>query len=248
MGHQADYSHEVAQEIDNEVRKLIEAAHDEAWGVLNTYRDVLDDLVLELLDKETLQRSDLARIFTRVEKRPRITAFNDFGSRVPSDKPPVKTRAEMAKERGEPWPERSLNPDPTPVASLPSVTDQPAPGSYAPNGGNSYGSPQPVPYGASGQAGAFGQPNVQPHQGYQGPNGTPNSPNGAQNPTNGVQQGGSNQNPSPGGPPNYGAPPGWTPATTPASQGQSSWQPSWEASGGGGQPADGGEDDQNKKR
>jgi cell division protease FtsH len=102
MGHAVDYSLEVAHEIDEEVRALIEAAHTEAWEVLNTYRDVLDELVVELLDKETLQRKDLERIFSRVEKRPRITAFNDFGERVPSDKPPIKTRGELAIERGEP--------------------------------------------------------------------------------------------------------------------------------------------------
>ncbi|HEY3750997.1 MAG TPA: ATP-dependent zinc metalloprotease FtsH [Pseudonocardiaceae bacterium] len=118
MGHQPDYSLEVAHEIDEEVRALIEAAHTEAWGVLNQYRDVLDDLVVELLDKETLQRKDLARIFIRVEKRPRITEFNDFGGRTPSDRPPVKTRRELAIERGEPWPPIEDTP-PTPVGTVP---------------------------------------------------------------------------------------------------------------------------------
>jgi cell division protease FtsH len=46
-----------------------------------------------------------------VEKRPRITAFNDFGGRTPSDKPPIKTAGELAKERGEPWPQ----PEPEPA-------------------------------------------------------------------------------------------------------------------------------------
>ena len=43
MGMQSDYSHEVAREIDEEVRNLIEAAHTEAWAILNEYRDLLDD-------------------------------------------------------------------------------------------------------------------------------------------------------------------------------------------------------------
>ncbi len=124
MGHQPDYSLEVAHEIDEEVRALIEAAHTEAWGVLNQYRDVLDELVLELLDRETLQRKDLARIFSRVQKRPRITEFNDFGGRTPSDQPPVKTRGELAKERGEPWP--PVSDKPTPVGPVP--TPSPVPG------------------------------------------------------------------------------------------------------------------------
>src|SRR6201986_260808 len=118
MGHQPDYSLEVAHEIDEEVRALIEAAHTEAWGVLNQYRDVLDDLVVALLDRETLQRKDLERIFNRVQKRPRITEFNDFGGRTPSEKPPVKTRRELASERGEPWP--PVEDTPTPVGTVPS--------------------------------------------------------------------------------------------------------------------------------
>ncbi len=104
MGVQADYSHEVAREIDEEVRKLIEAAHTEAWEILSDYRDVLDILAGELLEKETLHRAELQAIFADVRKRPRITAFDDFGGRIPSDKPPIKTPGELAIERGEEWP------------------------------------------------------------------------------------------------------------------------------------------------
>jgi cell division protease FtsH len=57
-----------------------------------------------LLEKETLHRADLAAIFANVRKRPRLTVFDDFGGRVPSDKPPIKTPGELAIERGEPWP------------------------------------------------------------------------------------------------------------------------------------------------
>ena len=104
MGTQADYSHEVARDIDDEVRKLIEAAHTEAWEILTEYRDVLDTLAGELLEKETLHRAELEGIFADVEKRPRLTMFDDFGGRIPSDKPPIKTPGELAMERGEPWP------------------------------------------------------------------------------------------------------------------------------------------------
>jgi cell division protease FtsH len=104
MGTQADYSHEVARDIDDEVRKLIEAAHTEAWEILTEYRDILDTLAGELLEKETLHRPELEGIFAGVEKRPRLTMFDDFGGRIPSDKPPIKTPGELAIERGEPWP------------------------------------------------------------------------------------------------------------------------------------------------
>jgi cell division protease FtsH len=110
MGTQADYSHEVAREIDEEVRKLIEAAHTEAWEILTEYRDVLDILAGELLEKETLHRAELRAIFGDVEKRPRLTMFDDFGGRIPSDKPPIKTPGELAIERGEPWPPPVVEP------------------------------------------------------------------------------------------------------------------------------------------
>ena len=102
MGTQSDYSHEVARDIDDEVRKLIEAAHTEAWEILTEYRDVLDTLAGELLEKETLHRTELEAIFDGVQKRPRLTVFDDFGGRIPSDKPPIKTPGELAMERGEP--------------------------------------------------------------------------------------------------------------------------------------------------
>ena len=46
MGHQRDYSEEVAALVDEEVKKLIETAHNEAWEILVENRDVLDNLVL----------------------------------------------------------------------------------------------------------------------------------------------------------------------------------------------------------
>ncbi len=110
MGNQADYSHEVARDIDDEVRKLIETAHTEAWEILTEYRDVLDIVAGELLEKETLHRAELEAIFADVEKRPRLTLFDDFGGRIPSDKPPIKTPGELAIERGEPWPKPAPEP------------------------------------------------------------------------------------------------------------------------------------------
>ena len=68
------------------------------------FRSVLDTLAGELLEKETLHRPELEGIFADVEKRPRLTMFDDFGGRIPSDKPPIKTPGELAIERGEPWP------------------------------------------------------------------------------------------------------------------------------------------------
>jgi cell division protease FtsH len=82
------------------VRALIEAAHDEAWEILVEYRDTLDRLVLELLEKETLSREDMDRICAGVDKRPSMAPYNGFGKRTPSQRPPVLTPAEAAGVNG----------------------------------------------------------------------------------------------------------------------------------------------------
>jgi cell division protease FtsH len=94
MGHERDYSDAIAAEIDAEVRALIELAHDEAWEILVEYRDVLDSMVLELIEKETISTADMARICARVQKRPPMAPYNGFGKRQPSTDPPVLTPSE----------------------------------------------------------------------------------------------------------------------------------------------------------
>ncbi len=96
MGHQRDYSEQVAAVVDEEVRTLIEAAHHEAWEILVEYRDVLDDMVLKLLDKETLSKDEVLEIFEPVEKRPERAHPTGNGLRPLSDQPPVLTPAELA--------------------------------------------------------------------------------------------------------------------------------------------------------
>ncbi len=96
MGHQRDYSEEVAARIDEEVRRLIEASHDEAFEVLVQYRDVLDDLVLRLMEKETLSKDEVLEVFAPVQKRASRGSWNGTGRRRPSDRPPVLTKHEVA--------------------------------------------------------------------------------------------------------------------------------------------------------
>jgi cell division protease FtsH len=94
--HARDYSEEIASAIDEEVRGLLEFAHDEAWEVLVEYRDVLDALVLRLLDKETLSRKEVLEVFATVQKRPLRGSYTGYGKRLPSDRPPVLTPKELA--------------------------------------------------------------------------------------------------------------------------------------------------------
>jgi len=100
MGHQRDYSEQVAAVVDEEVRKLVDAAHDEAWHVVNDNRNILDHLVLELLEKETLNAEELAEIFADIVKRPSRPTWLSSEHRTLSDIPPVLTPAEEAALSG----------------------------------------------------------------------------------------------------------------------------------------------------
>ncbi len=94
IGHERDYSEDLAGVVDREVRRFIEAAHDEAWHALNDNRDLLDSLVLELLEKETLSAGPLAEIFANVVKRPQRPVWLSSDDRSVHERGPVQTEAE----------------------------------------------------------------------------------------------------------------------------------------------------------
>jgi len=70
QGQAPRFSAETASLIDQEVRELLDTALDEAWAVIVENRHVLDRLVEELLEKETLTEHELAEIFRDVKKQP----------------------------------------------------------------------------------------------------------------------------------------------------------------------------------
>ena len=88
-GHQRDYSESVAAVVDAEIRKLIEKAHHEAYEILEANRSILDEMVLQLLEKETLNKEEIAEIFAKVTPWPKRPAWTGSAMRIPSTKPPV---------------------------------------------------------------------------------------------------------------------------------------------------------------
>ncbi len=100
FGHTRDYSEDVAAAIDQEVRAFIDAAHHEAFEILVENRDVLDALVVELLEKETLDKEQVARIFEPLRRRPERPAWTGSSRRSPSERGPVSTPAEIAAANG----------------------------------------------------------------------------------------------------------------------------------------------------
>ena len=63
-----EVSDDVAAAIDEEIRKLITQAHEEARQIITTHRDALDRIADALIDQETLDGDEVAAIFEDVPK------------------------------------------------------------------------------------------------------------------------------------------------------------------------------------
>jgi len=68
MAHTKEYSDITAQQIDKEIRGILDAAHDEAYKAINLNRKVLDAMAKELMETETLNAEQIAVIFKNVKK------------------------------------------------------------------------------------------------------------------------------------------------------------------------------------
>ena len=96
-GHQRDYSENVASIVDSEIREMIENAHQEAFDILVSNREILDLLVEELLEKETLNKEEIEVAFKKVKKVKPRAAWTGSQNRVPSNQPPVALRPVKVK-------------------------------------------------------------------------------------------------------------------------------------------------------
>ena len=67
FGHQRDYSEQVAYEIDEEIKSIVEERYELAKKLLNDNRDMLEAISRELLDKETIDDKEFAQIMDRVK-------------------------------------------------------------------------------------------------------------------------------------------------------------------------------------
>jgi cell division protease FtsH len=110
MTQQRAYSESTAAIIDEEVSLLIATAHQEAFDVLVENRDVLDELVRQLLEKETLDKEQVAAIFVPLKRHEKRPAWTGSETRLPSDLPPVNPPVR---------PELELEPAPAGGAQLP---------------------------------------------------------------------------------------------------------------------------------
>jgi cell division protease FtsH len=107
-GHARDYSESVAALVDSEIRSLIETAHQEAYDILVANRSILDQMVLELLERETLNKEEIEVIFAKVASWPRRPAWTGSVHRVPSTQAPVDVPVKKVVEAVEPAPKKPV--------------------------------------------------------------------------------------------------------------------------------------------
>ncbi len=63
IGEQRNYSEEIAEAIDMEVRRLVHEAHERARDIVRTYRSKLDELARRLIEQETVDAAEFAAMF-----------------------------------------------------------------------------------------------------------------------------------------------------------------------------------------
>ena len=84
-----DYSNEMAQQVDNEVRAILDNALDEAHKVLTANRRILDRLAKELLERETLNQEEIAKIFKTIKKLDERDVWRSSMNRSAVSKGPI---------------------------------------------------------------------------------------------------------------------------------------------------------------
>ncbi len=111
MGSAPDYSEEIAREIDDEIRRVIEESHDSATRVLREHMDELHNLSLILIERETVDKDQFERLLAGEAE---ATVFPE--EEVKPVEPPAPEEAPEKKP--------ALRPSPRP---LPGAAMQPPP-------------------------------------------------------------------------------------------------------------------------
>ena len=67
FGHQRDYSEQVAYEIDQEIKRIVDERYELAKQLLSENRDMLEKISKELLDKETIDDKEFEELMNSVK-------------------------------------------------------------------------------------------------------------------------------------------------------------------------------------
>ncbi len=114
-GAQADYSEEIAREIDDEIRRVIEEAHELALTTLREHMDELHKISVVLIERETIDSDQFQRLLAGEDES---TVFPEPEA-VPKTPAPAEEpkRERQPRTRPFPLPGATMQPPPDPAKS-----------------------------------------------------------------------------------------------------------------------------------
>jgi cell division protease FtsH len=101
MGNEPDYSDEIAREIDDEIRRIIEESHETAVRVLRERMDDLRQLSDILIERETIDRDQFERLLAG---EPEEDVFGEAKAETPGMPEPEAERKRLPKPKAKPFP------------------------------------------------------------------------------------------------------------------------------------------------
>jgi cell division protease FtsH len=107
MGNEPDYSDEVAREIDEEIRRVIEDAHDRATRLLQEHMEELHRTSAILIERETIDKDQFERLLAGESEE---SVFPDEVTVAEHPPEEERKRAPQPKPRPFPSPGRALQP------------------------------------------------------------------------------------------------------------------------------------------
>ena len=97
-----DYSDEIAREIDDEIRRIVEEAHQTAKDILVDHRDAMDQISKMLLVRETIEAEQFVRLLEGASEE---EVFGVEDEAPPAPEQPAEDEKEAAREGPRPRPQ-----------------------------------------------------------------------------------------------------------------------------------------------
>jgi cell division protease FtsH len=109
MGSEPDYSDEIAKEIDDEIRRVIEEGHASATVVLRAHMDELHRLAAILIERETIDKDQFERLLAGEAEE---SVFPEEVASVPATEEPEADKKPKLSPQPRPIPGTAMQPPP----------------------------------------------------------------------------------------------------------------------------------------
>src|SRR2546427_7488015 len=109
MGAEPDYSEEMAREIDDEIRRVIEEAHETALQVLREHMELLHQMSGILIERETIDKDQFERLLAGEAEE---EVFKEETPPPATEKPVERRKRQLPQPKPFPLPGATMQPPP----------------------------------------------------------------------------------------------------------------------------------------